>query len=41
MITLRAPVVAIFCFIIAVGTRCSCCKCDEVKVKLVYHFNGL
>lgn len=41
MITLRAAIITILCFIVAVGTRCSCCKCDEVDLKYTSTFKEL
>lgn len=41
MITLRATIIILFCFIVAVCTKCSCCKCDEVKTKTPYRFQEI
>ncbi|MCH5720728.1 DUF5034 domain-containing protein [Niabella hibiscisoli] len=41
MITLRAAILTVLCFTVAVGTRCSCCKCDEVKTQVFYRFKEL
>ncbi len=41
MITLRAALITVLFFIIAVGTRCSCCKCEEVKTSYQYRFTDL
>lgn len=41
MITVRAAIITILCFVIAVGTRCSCCKCDEVDLKYTSTFREL
>jgi len=41
MITLRAAILLGLCFVIVVGTRCSCCKCDEVDVKYTSAFKEM
>ncbi|GAB3428158.1 DUF5034 domain-containing protein [Niabella aquatica] len=41
MITFRAFIITLLCFIVAVGTRCSCCKCDEVDLKYTSTFKEL
>ncbi|MCH5720741.1 DUF5034 domain-containing protein [Niabella hibiscisoli] len=41
MITLRAAILVVLCFIVVVGTRCSCCKCDEIDVKYTSTFEKM
>ncbi|HTG54887.1 MAG TPA: DUF5034 domain-containing protein [Niabella sp.] len=41
MITLRAAILIVLCFVIVVGARCSCCKCDDVDVKYTSTFERI